>query len=332
MSVRGLSPTRRISHTPTPRFLRIRYPSRVQIPPTPSDTDRTTAAPNAERDTEPTVGIPTTREPSKTPHVVAREGAPDPASSQAMKDFKQFGPSHFIAVATCVGMIVLVTCMGRWLRASLGHGPGSRMFIRNGIYVDPAGRLLGIVGLMMWIAWQLWWMTPSRFEASQSLPLHICDIAGLIAPLALITGSRLLSTIIFFWGLCLCTQAYLFPVVDVGPLFTEYWIFWESHTLIIGSAVYIYAVRDYRPTKYDLRNIAIVSLIYLAIMLTIDIAMGWNYGYVGKSKPTSASPIDLLGPWPLRLVPLVLIPNLLFTILWVVFRDRKAQHASAVAG
>ncbi|HSH08266.1 MAG TPA: hypothetical protein VLA41_11440 [Burkholderiales bacterium] len=58
-------------------------------------------------------------------------------------------------------------------------------------------------------------------------------------------------------------------------------------------------------------TIALLTLaaaaLYVAAVLPIDLAFGWNYGFVGPSKPGVRSIVDFLGPWPWRLAPIVAI-------------------------
>lgn len=238
-----------------------------------------------------------------------------------MLRFKTFTGPHAVALAVCTVLIAAVVVAGRRLRREpFGGARTSRdARVRSGILVDPAGQMLGAIGIIMWLSWQLWWFAPAQFKWTSSLPLHICDLAGLVAALALMTGSRLLTTVLVFWGLGLSTQAYATPVVRIGPGATEFWIFWESHTFIIGSAVYCIAVRGYRAGVRDLRNIVLVTFAYLGVMLPLDVLTGWNYGYVGNAAPETETLIDKLGPWPWRLVPLALIVNGVYLVVWLGF-------------
>jgi lipopolysaccharide transport system permease protein len=40
-------------------------------------------------------------------------------------------------------------------------------------------------------------------------------------------------------------------------------------------------------------------------MFTINVTFGLNYGYLGRSDPGQPTILDLLGPWPLRVVYLL---------------------------
>lgn len=54
-----------------------------------------------------------------------------------------------------------------------------------------------------------------------------------------------------------------------------------------------------------LRLSVLAGLVYLAVVLAINITLGFNYGYVGNARPGEASVIDFLGPWPQRVVLMV---------------------------
>ena len=63
------------------------------------------------------------------------------------------------------------------------------------------------------------------------------------------------------------------------------------------------------------------SAAYVAVVLPIDILLGANYGFVGKSRPLNPSIVDLLGPWPERLliiVPLAALAMLLALLPWLL--------------
>jgi uncharacterized membrane protein YwaF len=74
----------------------------------------------------------------------------------------------------------------------------------------------------------------------------------------------------------------------------------------------------------------VASAAYVAVVLPIDLMLGANYGFVGQSKPLNPSIVDLLGPWPERLliiVPLAALAMLLVLLPWLLAR-RMAGAAS----
>ena len=48
----------------------------------------------------------------------------------------------------------------------------------------------------------------------------------------------------------------------------------------------------------------------------VDIIFDTNYGYVGPTRPSVPTLIDFLGPWPLRVIWLILIGASVFVLAW----------------
>jgi uncharacterized membrane protein YwaF len=77
--------------------------------------------------------------------------------------------------------------------------------------------------------------------------------------------------------------------------------------MAIGVPLYDVFGRGYRPSWRDYGLACAAAAAYAAIVLPLDLAFGWNYGFLGPSKPETPSIVDLLGPWPQRLVPILAI-------------------------
>lgn len=59
--------------------------------------------------------------------------------------------------------------------------------------------------------------------------------------------------------------------------------------------------------------------------MALNAITGWNYGFVGAGKPGQPSPIDVLGPYPLRVLWMILIGALLFLFLLLPWLRRKPK-------
>ncbi len=242
--------------------------------------------------------------------------------------FKQFSTAHFITVACCAAAITAVVLVGRRHRR--------RNQLARGV-VDGPGQLLGAIGLMHWFVYQLWWNIPPRYGIERLIPLQLCDLAGVVAGLALLTGKRFLNTTLYFWAFALSTQAFFTPIVRDGPALTRFWLFWESHTFIVGAAVYIVAVRGYRPYGRDIAVGLGMTVLYAAIVIPLNLLIdGANFGYLGPDDPTlPATLMQVLGPWPWRLIPLaglVVAAFLLIYLPWLVadkFGRKRADTTPA---
>jgi hypothetical integral membrane protein (TIGR02206 family) len=187
-------------------------------------------------------------------------------------------------------------------------------------------RGLAITCFVVWIIINGWWLVPRNFDLSYSLPLHVCDITCLVAPLVLIWPARWLRAILYFWGIGLSLQGFIQPDLRDGPARLGFWFFWANHFVVVGIAVYDLA-RGYRPGWRDLGIAVGATLVYLAIILPIDILWSLNYGYVGPAKPSQPTLIDHLGPWPWRVFALVGLAWAVMAVMvlpWVARCPRRA--------
>jgi hypothetical integral membrane protein (TIGR02206 family) len=129
----------------------------------------------------------------------------------------------------------------------------------------------------------------------------------------------------YFWGIGLCTQGFLTPDLQDGPAKVGFWGFWLAHYSIVGGAIYDVAARGYRPIWHDYRLALGAGAVYIALILPLDIALGVNYGYVGRSTPGQATLVDVLGPWPWRVAVMLGLAAMAFALLmlpWSIMRRR----------
>jgi hypothetical integral membrane protein (TIGR02206 family) len=154
------------------------------------------------------------------------------------------------------------------------------------------------------------------------LPLQICDINGLIAPLALLTGWRWARVTLYFWTAALTVQAFIQPALTDGPASLVFWAFRTAHTIIIACAVYDLAVLSFRPAWGDLGRATIVIAAYAAFIVPLDLELGADYAYLGNPPADIAIPpfIAALGPWPQRAIMLAALAPLGFVVVLLPWR------------
>jgi hypothetical integral membrane protein (TIGR02206 family) len=186
-------------------------------------------------------------------------------------------------------------------------------------------RVQAWVAIVTWVAFTAWWMMPSRWDRTWSWPIHLCDMAGIVAPIALWTGRRWARTLLHYWGLGLCTQALITPTLGDSPYDTGFWLFWGMHAAIVGPALYDVVARGYRPRWFpDCALVSVVSIGYLIVILPIDLLFGVNYGYLGRSKPDHPTLLDALGPWPDRLLAIILGVAVVYFIMTAPWETARA--------
>lgn len=172
---------------------------------------------------------------------------------------------------------------------------------------------------------------PAQRDLAQSLPLHLCDVAGLLAIATLLLPRvRVLPMLLFAWGIGLSTQAFVTPVVPTGPTTFRFHLFFASHLSIVGPAIFVVASRLFRPRPSDVLGSFALTALYGGLMILLNTQTGWNYGYVGNTTPDKPTIIDALGPWPFRLLPLGAIILAIYAIIFVpfgFFGSKVAKHS-----
>lgn len=224
--------------------------------------------------------------------------------------FTSFSLTHWGALAGVAGAIALFVAAGRAWQGT----PRERWLV----WWVAAGILalrLGVIG---------WNLLPARFALERSLPLQICDLAAACSALALLLERRWLLAIAYFWGLALSLQGLVQPDLAHGPATLAFWLFWLHHALIVGVAVYVVAVRGYRPSAADLRLAIAAGVAYVAVVLPVDLWLDANYGYLGRGRPAQRTLLDYLGPWPWRVGAMVALGAAVMTLLWLPWRGAGA--------
>jgi hypothetical integral membrane protein (TIGR02206 family) len=221
------------------------------------------------------------------------------------REFRPFTVFHLVMGATCISLMVGAIWLGRKWRGTARE--------------DRLRQAWGWTVLAYKIFETAWYNWPSHFKIEESLPLQLCDLAAFVAAAAMITQKRFWRALLYFWAIGLSTQAFLTPILKTGYLFWNFWFFWISHTMIIGSALYDIIVKRFRPTLRDLAIGLAWSVGFLIVVMIVNQIWQVNYGYVGNTKPENPTIIDKLGPWPLRVFKLAAVVIVLYVILWAVW-------------
>jgi hypothetical integral membrane protein (TIGR02206 family) len=232
-----------------------------------------------------------------------------------MSSFESFSAQHVLTVTGFAIVVTLAILAARKIRS-----PERRRALESGVAALAAALWIGIV---------LWGFAPGRFDPRWSFPINICDLVAIVVPIAFVRPHRNLHALLYFWGFSLSTQAVFTPDLVSGPNTLAFWVFWLLHVLIVGGAVYIIVIRGYRPTWRDAWFAIAMAIVWLVVVFAINVATGYNYGYVGNAKPSQPSLIDYLGPWPQRVLVMALLgaaAMLLLQLPWAIVRNRSLRQ------
>jgi hypothetical integral membrane protein (TIGR02206 family) len=192
-----------------------------------------------------------------------------------------YGPTHVVPLVLFVIGLVAAGYLGRRHRAV----DGPTTFSRAAALLIPAVTVpFQLIDLAV------------NFDIDITLPLHLCDLAWIVATWALWTHHPFPVALTFFWGLTLTIQGVIAPALGEDLPHPRYFAFWALHLLIIWAAVYLVIGLGKVPRWRDYWATVATTLGWAATTYVFNVVADTNYGYLLR-KP-SGSILDFFGPWP----------------------------------
>jgi len=178
---------------------------------------------------------------------------------------------------------------------------------------------LGLAGLLLggWIGWFLLFWSRGWLTLNNGLPLNLCDWAAAILVIALGTKRPFAYELGYFWGLGGSLQGLITPDIAYDFPDPQFIFFAINHAGIITALLYL-TFTGMRPRLSSMPKVAAASVVYAMVAGTADFLLHTNYGFLA-AKPTNASVMDFLSPWPWYIPELVAIGLLSLLIYYVPF-------------
>jgi len=181
------------------------------------------------------------------------------------------------------------------------------------------------------LAWHVWAYHYVGWTLDKMLPLHLCSALVWVGAYGLVTLDPLVYEFMYFMGIAGPLQAVLTPdAAQYGlPHFRAVQTL-ASHGMLIIAALYLTRVEGLRPTVQSVRRVVVGTLVYMALVTVVNVALGSNYMWT-LGKPATGSLLDVLGPWPWYLVPMIGLGVLNVLLLYAPFwwADRRQEAAAA---
>ncbi|MFC5701122.1 TIGR02206 family membrane protein [Cohnella faecalis] len=218
--------------------------------------------------------------------------------------FEAFSPAHWAALAVAAVVVAAIVLGRNRLRS-----PRANRAVRIGLAATLAGCEAALqASYAMAGEW--------GYEA---LPFQLCSIMVWLSAVLCFWRNRVLYEIVFFLGILGALQALLTPNLDeTFPQF-RYFHFFAGHIAIVAVPVLLTAVDGYRPNfRSALRALGWLHLLAIPAAIT-NAAVGTNFMFLAR-KPSTASLLDLLAPWPWYLLELELVAIALCLLLLAIVR------------
>lgn len=230
----------------------------------------------------------------------------DPATAR----FVPFGTTHLATLALAAVLVL-----------------GLVMLVRARPRLDPAlrwGLFVAIVALVAvelvraarygWLGWRT------------VLPLELCDATMVLAVVTLLRPRPAPAELLYFWAVAGSPLAMLTPELPWTFPRYEYILFFGVHALVLAAALVLVFGTGLRPRCGSPWRAFLAFAAWTAFVGLADFALGANFMFL-REKPTAATPLDWMGPWPVYIGVAQVVAALVFQVLALPFR-REWRTAS----
>jgi hypothetical integral membrane protein (TIGR02206 family) len=222
-------------------------------------------------------------------------------------DFVLFGRAHLLIMAAIPVVAALLARAARWSPAA-----GRRIRLAMGWFL--------LVNELVWYCYRLY---TEGFRFPEGLPLQLCDLTLWLAVCSLLTLNRWICEPAFFLGIAGASMAVLTPELWAPMLSYPTIYFFVAHGGVIGAALFLVWSKLARPAPGAVWRALLVVNVWAALVGMFNARFGTNYMFLCH-KPQAASALDMMGPWPWYILAGEAAAVLLFLLLSVPFRWRRA--------
>ncbi len=226
--------------------------------------------------------------------------------------FQSFNAMHFALIA--------LFALGAWSVIVWGRGHRGRSEEQT------YRRAFALAVVLFAGSLQIYQLTPGDWDLGTSLPLQLCDLAWVAGAIALWTRNPWAAAFTYYVGLTITIQGVISPSLSQAFPDPRFFGFWGMHFLVVWAACYLTWGLGLRPTWRYYGFTVAATATWAVVAYVFNVVANTNYGYLNR-KPSNASLLDLLGPWPgyvfAEIAIIVLGWLVIMTLPWVL----QAKHA-----
>jgi len=223
--------------------------------------------------------------------------------SESPAPFVRFGAAHLGALGVVAALAVsLVAAVRRWPRLGLP------------VRLTLAVAIVTLVAFELTVGVREGWLGWRGF-----LPLELCDITMVLAVVTLLVPRRATAEVVYFWAGSGSLVAMLTPELPWSLPRWEFVVFFGLHGLVLVSALVLVFALDLRPRPGAPWRVAAITLAWTAFVALVDWILDANFMYL-RAKPTVATVLDWMGPWPVYILVAGGVALVAFHLLALPFR------------
>lgn len=166
-------------------------------------------------------------------------------------------------------------------------------------------------------SFHLWFIINDRWDLTINLPLQLCSISLYSCTFMLITKNYRLFEVAFFISMTGALVAIITPELFFGYPHIRFFQFFIAHIAIVLACFYMLWVENYRSTFVSVIRSWVTLNVIAIFVYGINRLIGSNYMFLMR-KPSNASLIDYLGPYPWYILSLEFVAILLFVMIYLV--------------
>lgn len=226
-----------------------------------------------------------------------------------METFKLFSGEHLFIVLGCIFMMMIFLLIANFCE--------KRRF----------AKISAIFILILKIAELSYRHIYNGEEIVELLPLHLCNITLIFLIIMMLSGSKTLFQLCYFWSL-----GAVFAIItpDVKYSFPNFMTlsFFITHFYIIFGVIYAILFYRFRPTLWGYFSAFFtINLICFGVYFLNDY-LGTNYLYVNR-VPDFSSPLKYFGDWPYYIIVVELLYIILTYLIYFPLKNRAVKFGKS---
>jgi len=198
-----------------------------------------------------------------------------------------------------------------------------------GSRLDPHDRrvgskLLGWVSVTQWTALWAYGIGFGYWNVRESLPFHLCGIAGALAILLMFRPRQWTYELTYYWGIPGAANALITPELNWGDTPYLRFDFYLGHGIIVRIALWATVVLGMRPRPGSWWKAFLVTQLLLPTVGAVNWLLDANYMFLCR-PPAVDNPLMFISEPPYHLIAFEVLALGFFALMYLPFAGRRTS-------